>query len=126
MQNVTQSALQDTMQNCNTKRNAECNTKCSDGGGEPAKGKRSWLWELAQCFGMTVMEFAAYTGYTKQRLYQCLQGGRAHLGHLRLAAEQLNRLNERIYNQARAEAREQYLARGKMIDEFLERMGGEA
>ena len=85
--------------------------------------EKTRLREMAKSFGMTVNELAVYIGYTKQRLYQAVNGGRLHAGHLKLAEEKLNTLNELLYKRAENEAREQYLDRERMIGEFVAQLG---
>jgi hypothetical protein len=84
----------------------------------------SRLKEIAKTFGMSVTEFASFTGYSKQALYQMIDGDngvctprlKATIDHLKFASESL-------HSQDIVEARIQKNNRDKAIKELEQFIG---
>ena len=84
-----------------------------------------WLKDMASAFNMTVKEFAACLGYSRETLYQAANGGtNLRKQRLECAQHKLDKINAELLIAEKARARERFVQRGKMIDSLVDRLTG--
>lgn len=89
--------------------------------------KRSmWLKQIAESFGMNILRFAEYIGYSRATLYCLASGsGKAGKAHIEMACFKLGVLSERILRNDILSANERHEERLRMIREFEKRVTAE-
>ena len=84
-----------------------------------------WLKGMASAFDMTVKEFAACMGYSRETLYQAACGvTNLKKQRLECAQHKLDKINAELLIAEKARARERFVQRGKMIDSLVDRLSG--
>ena len=84
----------------------------------------SRIKSIANTFGMSVTDFASFTGYSKQALYQALDGTNGVCTpRLRAAIDHLKFASESLHSQDIAEARIKKNNRDKAITELEQFIG---
>ena len=84
-----------------------------------------WLKGMASAFDMTVKEFAACLGYSRETLYQAANGyTNLKKQRLECAQQKLDAINAELLKAEKARARERFVQRGKMIDSLVDRLSG--
>lgn len=87
------------------------------------ENKKSWVHECANAFGMTVTEFAEFTGYTRQALYLANRGdNKLDPRKLALVQSKLDAVSEKMYADEKAKAQADFEKRNRLIEELAERL----
>ena len=87
--------------------------------------RKFWLEEIATAFGMTIKEFAAAIGYSRQSLYQANYGSiKLNKGRFMLAKYRLEDISTKMMEAEKAHAEERHQHRLKLIEELMDRFAG--